>query len=73
MNVTIIFNTPNASHKGETFPDVVTWEAHSSYKFLELDYADGHCLQFNLDNIFSFTCDAPSPKKYTPLPTISKK
>lgn len=64
MKVTIIFKNENKSpttHQGQDF-DVVGWEVHNSYKFLELKYADKGTLQFNLDNIFSFRADGASDR-----------
>ena len=54
MNVTIIFKSNSgATHTGQSF-QVTNWEAHSSFGFLELTFADGSSQHFNLADIFSF-------------------
>ena len=48
MNVTIIFKSNSgATHTGQSF-QVTNWEAHSSFGFLELTFADGSSQHFNL-------------------------
>jgi hypothetical protein len=57
MKVTILFKNSNPkSHNGQVF-ECVSWEVHNTYNFLELVFANGGCQQFNLDDIFSFSCD----------------
>ena len=65
MTVTIIFKGNNgATHTGQAF-QVVNWEAHSAFGFLELDFSDGSSQHFNLNDIFSF--------QVTPAPVVSAK
>jgi hypothetical protein len=58
MTVTIIFKSTN-KHEGQKF-DVVGWEIHNSYNFIELKNADGSTLQFNLADVFSFSATGPA-------------